>query len=96
MDLQATAQALQPIADLMVNDLKTSFNFFGSKTNQATISRVILSGGTAQLPGLVDYLRTALGVEIGLADNFTGFSGQLPEKNQLTYGIALGLLKRQT
>ena len=88
-------QALKPIMDLMVNNLKSSVSFFGSKTAQAAVRRIILTGGTAQLPGIVDFLHGALGMEVLVADNFSGFSGNLPEKNQAAYGVAMGLMKRQ-
>ncbi len=61
------------------------------------ISRLLLCGGNANLPGLTDYLKSTIGVAVGLAnpwENINSLEHYLPElsrENSLSYTSALGL-----
>ena len=61
------------------------------------ISRLLLCGGNANVPGLVDYLKSTIGVGVGLAnpwENINTLEHYLPElsrNNALSYTSALGL-----
>jgi type IV pilus assembly protein PilM len=50
----------QPAVDMVnaevAGEIRRSFDFFRSSSHSDTIHRVILSGGSARLPGLVEYL----------------------------------------
>jgi len=89
-------EALKPIADLILANIRNALTFYTSKVNgQYQVQQVLWCGGTAQMLGLIDYIKAAVQIEMGMIDNFAGFSGNLPERNQISFGVALGLLKRQ-
>jgi type IV pilus assembly protein PilM len=56
--------ALRPL----VNELRTSFTYLTSAGRQATVTRLVLAGGGALLPGLADALVEALDIDVFLAD----------------------------
>jgi Tfp pilus assembly PilM family ATPase len=58
------------------------------------VQRVVLSGGTAQLPGLVQYVTETLGTEVLVASPFAQSKGEIPELNQTAYSVCMGLLMR--
>ena len=58
------AEAIRPL----VNELRSSLNYFSSAKPGEPVRRLALVGGAALLPGLVDELEDALGVETFLSD----------------------------
>lgn len=86
---------LQPIVDVIINEGKrVKFNY--ETAHKASIGRVILSGGGANLPGLDRYAAQEFGVTCERADPFAGL--ELPkgmdavrsELNPL-FSVAIGL-----
>ncbi len=62
----------QPAIDMVnaevAGEIRRSFDFFRSSSHSDTIHRVVLSGGSARLPGLVEYLSENLEVPFEVAN----------------------------
>jgi type IV pilus assembly protein PilM len=52
----------------VAGEIRRSFDFFRSSSHSDTIHRVILSGGCARLPGLVEYLAENLEISFEVAN----------------------------
>ncbi len=90
------SSALLPAVNMLVAELKKSVQFFVNQHPQETVQRVVLSGGTASLPGLVQHITKELGAEVLVAAPFTGIEGQIPENvNHASMAICMGLLMRE-
>jgi type IV pilus assembly protein PilM len=67
-----TFQDAQPAIDMVnaevAGEIRRSFDFFRSSSHSDTIHRVILSGGCARLPGLVEYLSENLEISFEVAN----------------------------
>ncbi len=67
-----TFQDAQPAIDMVnaevAGEIRRSFDFFRSSSHSDTIHRVILSGGCARLPGLVEYLAENLEISFEVAN----------------------------
>ena len=62
--------------------------------------RVVLTGGTAKLPGVVIYLAEALGLEVQIGNPWDGIAlpQQISQKlidEGTSYGVAVGLALKQ-
>ncbi len=53
----------------MVNEIKYVFDLYRRQSDR-NIERVVLSGGSAYLPNLVDYLRKVLGTQVYIGDSW--------------------------
>ncbi len=90
------AQILLPTLDPLVQEITKTINFFNNEQPQTPISRIVLTGGTSQLPGLVGYFAQTTGLEVLLAAPFEGTDGQKPENGQQEYITCVGALMRKT
>jgi type IV pilus assembly protein PilM len=67
-----TLRDAQPAIDMVnaevAGEIRRSFDFFRSSSHSDTIHRVILSGGCARLPGLVEYLAENLEISFEIAN----------------------------
>jgi type IV pilus assembly protein PilM len=59
---------LKPITDNLILEIKRASIFFTKHNPSASIKRVILSGGTAMMPGLLTYIANNLDVEVQVAN----------------------------
>lgn len=64
--------ATKPIMDTIVGEIKRAVAFYQEKYKDSKVEALLLSGGTARLPGLVVYMAQALGVEAQLANPWVG------------------------
>ncbi len=88
--------ALLPALKVLVTEVKKSVQFFVTKYPQESVQRIVLSGGTATLPHLVQYITQELGTEVLVAAPFTGVNGQIPETiNQPAMSVCMGLMLRE-
>ena len=87
--------ALLPAVQLLVNELQKAVRFFLNQHPTQAVQRIVLSGGTAQLPGLVQYLAEVMGTEVLIAAPFSSSKGALPTSNHPAYSVCMGLLMRQ-
>lgn len=88
-------QALEPAVKLLVDEIRKSVQFFINQYPQETVQRVVLSGGSAALLGLVQFVTEQLGTEVLVVTPFAGIESSIPENiNQPGMAIAMGLLMR--
>ena len=103
---KAIFKAMRPVFTDFVNEVQRSLNFFQSNEKSAELSRILLLGNAAKLPGLRQYLSKQLEIEIGKVTSYEKLSGsdvtsQKSFQNNLLsfascYGLCLqGLQKAQ-
>lgn len=62
------AEALRPIFDKILEEVKKSEVFYTTHHPNVNINRIIIAGGTAQMPGLLFYVANNLSLEVELAN----------------------------
>ncbi len=87
--------ALTPAVKILTDEILKAMRFFVNQFPSASVDRVLLSGGSAQLPGLIQYATDQLGVEVLLAAPFASASGAIPDTNHPSYSVCMGLLMRE-
>lgn len=87
--------ALLPAVQNLTLEIQKSARYFTNQNPKSTLQRIVLSGGSAQLPGLVEHVTQALGVEVLLSSPFVTAKGEIPTDNQLAYSVCMGLLMRE-
>ena len=91
--------AVKPIMDTIVGEMKRAIAFYTQKYNNEKIEVVVLSGGTAKLPGMVVYMAENLGVEVQLANPWVGITRdqrfRVLDAEGTTFAVAAGLALRQ-
>lgn len=65
-------EAVRPIMDTIVSEIKRAVAFYQEKNKDEKVEVLLLSGGTARLPGMVVYLAQAVGIEIQLGNPWVG------------------------
>lgn len=65
-------QVLQPFCQELVQQVARSLQFFAESPQARALDDLLLAGGSAGLPGLVEVLGRELGVAVRLADPFAG------------------------
>lgn len=88
-------QVLSPVFDAVVAEIRKTMQFFLSKSpGSSNISRVIVTGGGANLPEVTSYLVDVLSVEVVVGNPFARFGAgkkfQLPP-DTASYAVATGL-----
>jgi type IV pilus assembly protein PilM len=94
-------QAIKPVFDVIVNEIRRALAFYATKHPESPVKRVIVTGGTAKLPGMVIYLAEALGLEVQLGNPWEGIS--LPNsvaaklnEDSTSYAVSVGLALKTT
>ncbi|OGC68701.1 hypothetical protein A2415_01975 [candidate division WWE3 bacterium RIFOXYC1_FULL_39_7] len=94
-------EVVKPHIDNIISEVKRASIFFTKQQPNANIKRVILTGGTAQMPGLLLYMANNLDLEVEVANPFRDIIlgphalQQNPSLNELgpifstAYGLAL-------
>lgn len=93
-------QVLKPIVDVILSEARRVIQAHESQNPLKSIKRVVLSGGGAQLPGIVIYFANSLGLEVQEADPWLAVSKDNSIKSKLTtdaqaYSVAVGLALRE-
>lgn len=65
--------ASKPIMDTIVSEIRRALAFYQEKYKDP-VQSVVLSGGTARIPGMVTYLAQSLGLEVQLANPWAGIA----------------------
>ena len=63
----AIVPALESVSRDLSLELRRTFDYFGSTSDSDRIGRIVMSGGTARLPGVTDYLSTAWKIPVEVA-----------------------------
>ena len=87
--------ALLPTVNTLVSEIQKAQRYFVSQFPQHKLSRIVVTGGSSQLPGLVEHISETLGIEILFAAPFATATGEVPTENQQTLSVCLGLLMRE-
>lgn len=78
----------------IVNEVRRSLDFFVSRPEGVPVNAVILTGGTANIPGICDFFEERLGVDVLTEPGYSidGIDlGGLEAEHYLSAGVALGL-----
>jgi type IV pilus assembly protein PilM len=86
----AMLPALNPIGQEIVKTIR----FYNNEQPNANISRIVLTGGLAQMPGIIEYFTQLTGIEALLAEPFATSSGTIPEENHQAFIVCCGLMMR--
>ncbi|MEX0621603.1 MAG: type IV pilus assembly protein PilM [Candidatus Woykebacteria bacterium] len=94
-------QAIKPIFDVIVNEIRRVLAYYATKHPEVPVKRVVVTGGTAKLPGLVIYLAEALGIEVQVGNPWEGIALPSRVANKLvsdatSYAVAVGLALKQS
>ncbi len=92
--------AIKPTFELIVNEIKKAINFYQTKNPNDQVKRIVLSGGTAKLPGLLIFIANALGVEAQVGDPWFNIKKDPSIESQLNedapvYSVAVGLALKE-
>ncbi|MFZ1721442.1 MAG: type IV pilus assembly protein PilM [Microgenomates group bacterium] len=88
--------ALLPGVRILTGEIAKSMQFFNNQNAQQPIKRVVLSGGSAMLPEVVQFVTAELGIEVLVASPFAGVSTNVPATiNQPSMTVCMGLLQRE-
>lgn len=93
-------EALKPVSDIIVGEVKRMIQSFETKYPQNPIKRMVLSGGGAKMPGLVIYFANNLGLEVQEADPWYLIAKDKTLSSKLSvdassYSVAVGLALRE-
>ncbi len=89
-------EALLPGVRILTGEIAKSAQFFNNQHTQQPIKRVVLSGGSAMLPEIVQLATAELGVEVLVASPFAGVTDNVPNTvNQPSMTVCMGLMQRE-
>jgi type IV pilus assembly protein PilM len=114
----ALAQAMQPTVDELLREVRRSINYYQSQltdpansnlpagvtaeTGGSTVSKIVISGGSARMQGLARYMSARLGIEVevwNVFDNPNIDASELPDSykdgNHTVLGSAIGLALKE-
>ncbi|PIZ48224.1 hypothetical protein COY32_00375 [candidate division WWE3 bacterium CG_4_10_14_0_2_um_filter_41_14] len=95
-------QVIRPVFDVIVNEVERGVMYYQTHNPGDLVKRVVVTGGSAQMPGLVVFLANALGLEVQIGNPWDGIT--IPDKlknktdqveNQVIYSVAVGLAMRE-
>ena len=89
------AKAIEPIAQMIISDIKNTVAFYNSKNNLSHITHIYFAGGGSMMPGFPELLAVNFNLEINPLGIFSNIGGNIPEKDHLLYPIAVGLAKKK-
>jgi type IV pilus assembly protein PilM len=87
--------ATEPILESIIAEVKKAIVYYSEKNSNSKIEQVILSGGTAKLPGIDIFFADALGIETVIGNPWKNISSNnIPKEilgNAPAYSIGVGL-----
>lgn len=90
--------AVRPIMDTIIAEMKRAIAFYQEKNKEDQIGAIILSGGTARVPGMVVYMAENLGIEVQLANPWMGIVRdarfRVLDNEGPVFSVAVGLALR--
>jgi type IV pilus assembly protein PilM len=90
--------AIKPIMDTIISEIRRAIIFYQEKNNNEKVEVILLSGGTARLPGMVMYIAEATGIEVQLGNPWLGIERNerfmVFDQEGATYCVAIGLALR--
>ncbi|HET7713007.1 MAG TPA: pilus assembly protein PilM, partial [Patescibacteria group bacterium] len=94
------AASIKPIFDVVTAEVRRTLAYWAGKRPEDNIKRIIVTGGSARMPGLIPYLTDATGLEAELGNPWEGLSwsptiGQEFREEGPTFAIAVGLAQKE-
>ncbi len=95
------AKALQPVFNIIVEEMRKAAEYYNSLSQGAPVKRVILCGGSARLPGALPFVASSLSLEAEILDPWQSLEGvdKFPaaELDELgsSLAVAVGLALRE-
>lgn len=90
--------SVKPIMDTIIAEVKRAVAFYQEKYKEEQVGVVILSGGTAKVPGMVVYVAENLGIEVQIANPWLGIVREerfrVLEAEGPVFSVAVGLALR--
>lgn len=90
--------AVKPIMDTIIGEIKRALAFYTEKHKDEKVEAIILSGGTAKLPGMVVYIAQNVGIEAQIANPWVGITRdprfRVLDGEGPTFTVAVGLSLR--
>lgn len=68
-------QAIKPVFDIITSEIERAVLFYQTRHPMDPVKRVVLVGGTANLPGMVVYLATTIGLEVQIGSPWQNVIG---------------------
>lgn len=91
-------EAVKPIMDTIVGEMKRAVAFYQERYTSERVETIVLSGGTARLPGMVVYIAKEMNIETVLANPWVGIQKDARFSTLDAYGpifsVAVGLALR--
>lgn len=91
--------AVKPIMDTIIGEMKRALAYYSEKHKDERIETVLLSGGTAKLPGMVVHIAQNIGMETQLANPWVGITKderfRVLEGEGPTFTVSVGLSLRE-
>lgn len=88
-------EAVRPIMDTIMSEMKRAMAFYQEKYNGDKIDVIVLSGGTARLPGMVVFMAEQIGIETQIANPWVGIKKDARfaalENEGPIFSVAVGL-----
>ncbi|HAZ29715.1 TPA: hypothetical protein DCY43_03155 [candidate division WWE3 bacterium] len=85
-------KAILPVLESLINEIKRTMNFYFTRNNLCVFKRVVYTGGSSVMPGLLAYSAEMLDTEVELANPFEGLILSPKLENQKDFLIANGPL----
>jgi type IV pilus assembly protein PilM len=91
------ANSIQPIVNLIGNEIKRIVGFVNTRLNFGSMKKVYLTGGGSSVPGMTQYIQSLVGIPAQLVDPFANFKFKgdfvnvRNEFNIASFGLATGL-----
>lgn len=103
-NLEGPFESIVRVASVLRDEIWQRLTYWNNEKNVAPkrdpISRVLLCGGNASIPGLAEYLTSDMGLPVAIANPWTNIASfddyipPIPKKESLKYCTALGLALR--
>lgn len=94
-------EAVGPILEVVIKETQKAISFYQSKNESAKVERVVLAGGTADLPQIVSLFAEELGIEVGVGDPFQRVKNareilaKMEKGTAPLYSVAFGLAMKK-
>ena len=101
-DEESNADAVMPgimkeektIFNELVDEIRKTLRFYMKNNNNSFFNTFYLTGGSALLPGLDEFIASNLNVKVELLDPFLKINNSNKTNNPFEFSIALGLALR--
>ena len=65
--------AMVPVLNGLTTEIKRAVSYYTQQYPQERLNKIIITGGVALMPGLVEWMTKQLGVEVSVGDPFVGY-----------------------